>query len=159
MASAPWTVAEVGLGLLVVVLAGALALLAGNEFRSRAKAAHTATELRTLATAFENHRRETGKWPGAAPARGAVPAGLEKSLSSDTWSRPTPLGGHYAWVKSARKNPPALAITAFVPDAPLTISRDELQRIDRLLDDGDLATGRFRTGFNGWPVYFLGDEN
>jgi type II secretory pathway pseudopilin PulG len=24
--------------------------------------------------------------------------------------------------------------------------------------DGDLATGRLRTGFNGWPVYLVGDS-
>jgi len=24
-----------------------------------------------------------------------------------------------------------------------------------LIDDANLATGRFRTGFNGWPVYLL----
>lgn len=152
-ASASLTLVEAGLGLLALVLAGVLVFLAGKEWNARARAARCADELRGLAAGFERYRREEGKWPAAATARGAIPAGMERFLAADTWMRPTPLGGHYAWVKAARKNPPALAITAFVPDAPLDLS--QLRRIDALLDDGDLTTGRFRTGFNGWPTYFL----
>ena len=48
-----------------------------------------------------------------------------------------------------------VTLTAFVPQFPLTLTRADLQRIDRLIDDANLATGRFRTGFNGWPVYLL----
>lgn len=149
------TLAEASFGLVALVLAGVLVFLAGREWNSRARAARCAEELRGLAAAFEQFRQEEGKWPAAATARGAIPAGMERLLSADMWARPTPLGGHYAWVKAARQNPPALAITAFVPDAPLALSADQLRRIDALLDDGDLATGRFRTGFNGWPVFFL----
>jgi type II secretory pathway pseudopilin PulG len=46
-----------------------------------------------------------------------------------------------------------IAITAFSPKAPLALTAKDLLYIDSKLDDGNLATGRFRAGFNGWPVY------
>jgi hypothetical protein len=49
-----------------------------------------------------------------------------------------------------------IAITAFSPKAPLALTSKDLLYIDSKLDDGNLATGRFRTGFNGWPVYRVG---
>ena len=50
----------------------------------------------------------------------------------------------------------SIAITAFSPKAPLALTSKDLLYIDSKLDDGNLATGRFRTGFNGWPVYRVG---
>jgi len=49
-----------------------------------------------------------------------------------------------------------IAIAAFSPAAPLALTSKDLLYIDSKLDDGNLATGRFRTGFNGWPVYRVG---
>ena len=144
---------------LILVLAGALTLMTASEIRGRVRAARVAAELRTLAAALERYRGEAGEWPVAVPARAPIPPGLESVLPVELWSRPTPFGGHYAWVMSPRANRPALAITAFVPDPPLAISPHEMRRIDRLLDDGDPTAGRFRTGFNGWPLYFVDDEN
>lgn len=50
-----------------------------------------------------------------------------------------------------------IAVTAFAPSFPLTATRADLLHVDTAIDDGNLATGRFRTGFNGWPVYHLGE--
>jgi len=49
----------------------------------------------------------------------------------------------------------AVTLTAFSPSFPLTLVESDLIYIDRKIDDGNLATGRFRTGFNGWPVYLV----
>lgn len=153
---AAFTRAELGLAGLIVMLAAGLAFTGLAEWRDRRRADRCAAHLRTLAAVFEGHRRNAGAWPAAALEQGAFPPGMEAVLPRDPWSQPTPFGGHYSWVNQGA---PALAITAFVPDAPLACSRRDLQRIDRLLDDGNLATGRFRTGYNGWPVYLLAPEN
>lgn len=57
--------------------------------------------------------------------------------------------------KPAREPVAMIAVTAFAPDSPLRLTAQQLLEIDRRIDDGNLATGRFRTGFNGWPVYRL----
>ncbi len=48
-----------------------------------------------------------------------------------------------------------IAVTAFSPGHALTLTEDDLRYIDAKLDDGDLATGRFRAGFNRWPTYIV----
>lgn len=61
--------------------------------------------------------------------------------------------------KDAAKSPvPAgmIAVTAFAPNPPLSLTEEDLRYIDAKLDDGNLATGRFRAGFNRWPVYSIG---
>ncbi len=58
----------------------------------------------------------------------------------------------------ASKSPPlpgTIAVTAFSPAQPLTLTEDDLRAIDREIDDGNLTTGKFRTGFNGWPIYLV----
>lgn len=49
--------------------------------------------------------------------------------------------------------PGVIGITAFSPSPALSLTAEDLRYIDARLDDGNLATGRFRVGFNGWPVY------
>ena len=55
-------------------------------------------------------------------------------------------------------SPGRITLTAFSPHFPLTLTRSDLLALDRQIDDGDLTTGRFRTGFNGWPVYLVRDK-
>ncbi|MSU50997.1 MAG: hypothetical protein EXS37_18215 [Opitutus sp.] len=57
-------------------------------------------------------------------------------------------------VREPTPAPPAMiAITACTPRPALTLSQADLLYIDSKIDDGNLSTGRFHTGFNGWPVY------
>lgn len=67
--------------------------------------------------------------------------------------RPTPQDPQPARLRSAGR----IAVTAFAPSFPLTATRVDLLHVDTAIDDGNLSTGRFRTGFNGWPVYTLGE--
>ncbi|MBM3852405.1 MAG: hypothetical protein FJ399_04530 [Verrucomicrobia bacterium] len=53
---------------------------------------------------------------------------------------------------------PMIVVTAYAPELPLRITAEHLRYIDQKLDDGNLATGRFRVGFNGWPVFRITDE-
>ncbi len=46
-----------------------------------------------------------------------------------------------------------IAVSAFSPTPPLPLTEEDLRYIDEKLDDGNLATGRFRAGFNRWPTY------
>jgi hypothetical protein len=97
-----------------------------------------------------------------------MPAGIEDLLKDTNWRKASPFGGSYGWVAPDPVSPPAdgsgrgqsgaIVLTAFAPSFPLTLSRRDLLYIDARIDDGNLATGRFRTGFNGWPVYLVGED-
>ena len=139
---------EVMLFLLVIVLAVGLVALALGRVRHGTRLNQFGSELQAFAAAFKQARAERGRWPATAAEAGpgVVDAG---------WSDSSVFGGEYGWVAPAGGRPGMITLTAFAPNFPLGLTRADLLAIDRQIDDGDLKAGRFRTGFNGWPVYLI----
>jgi type II secretory pathway pseudopilin PulG len=132
----------------VLALAGMLLATGLGRFRQQARCSRFISDIRGFAAAFENVRRQSGQWP-------ATPEGAGPSLAR-SWRDGSPFGGEYGWVPPARSDGAgSITLTAFSPGFPLLLSIADLRRIDARMDDGNLATGRFRTGFNGWPVYLV----
>ena len=125
------------------------------RWRRHALVDRSAAEILRLTTALEAHRRQLGQWPQAA-LEGEVPAGLAGFLGAEKWPATSAIGGRYVWTPPTARESATLGITAFSPDAPLVARPADLRAIDALLDDGNLATGRFRAGFNGWPTWRVG---
>jgi len=158
---------ETGLVLLIVVLAAALLATLLGRVQQRRHCDRFAADLREFSAAFESYARlHKGGFPSTA-GDGVVPAGMESLLKDTSWSGGSPFGGDYGWVAreppsagpgSAQSGSGAIVLTAFSPRFPLALSRHDLLYIDAKIDDGNLATGRFRTGFNGWPVYLVGER-
>jgi type II secretory pathway pseudopilin PulG len=104
----------------------------------------------------------TSAAPNAAEATSAAPTSTESTSAESTYAAPNAAAPNAA--ESTPTAPPSaapnttapiggvIAITAFPPSPALTLSLADLREIDRALDDGNLATGKFRLGFNGWPV-------
>jgi type II secretory pathway pseudopilin PulG len=152
--------------LLLVAIVGLLAVAAG--FVTLQNQRHDAARDRVTknftagAAAFRAYIEQNGSAPATANT-GEVPAGMAEFFGALDWSSPSPVGGAFRWVASAEtKTAPAdstpsirggtITLTAFSPSTPLTLSTEDLLLIDRQIDDGNLSTGNFRTGFNGWPV-------
>lgn len=160
-------------GVLGLVIAGLLVVLAVTALqrnRHRAALDNLANDLRGFATAFQDYRRKQPVWPPAAVGESPVPRGMEAALKDTTWTQVTPVGGRYDWAppvagEASGESPApnwdgrgAILITAFSPSFPLELSAADLAYLDAKIDDGNLATGRFRTGFNGWPVLLVGEQ-
>lgn len=162
-----FTLVEVGLVLLALGLAIYIAVSEVKKIQHRAQRDRWVEDLQALAAAFETYRAKKGDWPPATSVEAAVPAGMESALADTAWGKGTPFGGSYEWIppvrtkiedREAGKAPASggtIALTAFSPSPPLELTDEDLRYIDRALDDGNLATGRFRTGFNGWPTYLV----
>jgi Flp pilus assembly protein TadG len=135
---------EMALVLLILMLGGWLAVEVIARVQQRQRCAAFTAELRELAQAIQR----------LPPRTTADATALATALADTKWSKGSALGGRYELISSSGGER-VIAVTAFAPDFPLKASRADLLRIDREVDDGDLATGRFRTGFNGWPVYRL----
>ncbi|MBI5771530.1 MAG: hypothetical protein HZA93_27400 [Verrucomicrobia bacterium] len=163
-----FTLLEFFLVLLALGLAGYIAVSETGKSQHRARLDQFIAELRTIAGVFETYRAQKGAWPPATNPDIRTPLGMESALAATRWRAGPPFGGTYEWQppfrpaaddKDAASSKPirggAIALTAFSPHPPLALTADDLRYIDARLDDGNLATGRFRTGFNGWPVYLI----
>jgi type II secretory pathway pseudopilin PulG len=142
---------EVMLLMLVLGLAVVLVSLALGRMRHRARLQHFGADVQAIAGAFSAARAERGQWPATAEEAG-------DAVLAAGWADGPAIGGDYGWHPPAAGRPGLLTVTAFVPAQPLDLSPADLLVIDRSIDDGDLATGRFRTGFNGWPVYLVAEK-
>jgi type II secretory pathway pseudopilin PulG len=162
-----FTVVELALVLLCLMLAGYIALSVLRKFQHRAQRDEFVVEVRSLAAAFESYQTRTGDSPAATNAEARIPRGMESALAGTRWLAGPPFGGTYEWIpaprpkledeEAAKKPAPGgmIAVTAFAPEFPLPLTPADLIYLDGKLDDGNLATGRFRTGFNGWPVFLV----
>lgn len=173
------------LALTAMALAGYIALEEVRKLQHRAHRDEFIADLGKLAAVFEEYRGKNDAWPAGTHAELRMPRGMESVLASTPWLTGHPFGGAYDWIPpqapppraappppdpnapaqlatAAVKPPPAkpprdgmIVVTAFSPGSPLTLTEEDMRAIDRALDDGNLATGRFRAGFNGWPTYLV----
>jgi type II secretory pathway pseudopilin PulG len=138
--------------LVVLVLAVILAVTVLGRIRQSIRVGQFGSDLQAFAAAFEKVQAESGQWPATVAAAGS-------RLQEAGWGDGSAFGGELGWVPpTAAGRPGMITLTAFSPHFPLTLSRSDLLALDRQIDDGDLATGRLRTGFNGWPVYLVGEK-
>ncbi len=157
---------EVALALLIVLLGAVLALTLADRFQQRRNCDRYIADVRIFSTAFGDYFQQRKTWPSTREPETALPPDLAGALKETNWLKGSPFGGNYGWTApgAAGEGAPtrdwngrgAVTLTAFSPSFPLTLNPSDLLYIDRQIDDGDLATGRFRTGFNGWPVYLVG---
>ena len=153
--------------MLILVLGVVLALMVIQKIQHRARCDELIADLRAISTAFQSYHQQQATWPAASNEGVAPPHGLESLLKETNWLKGTPFGGSYGWVPPDPSPEPSheadrgwagsgtITLTAFSPSFPLTLSRADLVYIDAQIDDGNLATGRFRTGFNGWPIFLV----
>jgi type II secretory pathway pseudopilin PulG len=164
--SGGFALVEVGLALLILALATGLVLTLAGRGRQRSNCDKYVRDLRVFSAAFERYYQQHGTWPPSSEAGVALPPDLTVALKDTGWFEDSPLGGDYGWVApdpaGGAVGPGvgwggrgAVTLTAFSPRFPLTLDRSDLLYIDGQMDDGNLTTGRFRTGFNGWPVFLV----
>ena len=111
-------------------------------------------DLRTYTEAAGVYMAKTNDYlPAAAP--GTVPPGWAEYIEIDKWTSPTPIGG--AW--DIEFNTYGIISGIGVDFAARGEDRTDayMRRIDRTLDDGNLATGRFRKVAQG-RFYFVLEE-
>lgn len=143
--------------LAIVSILISLAIPQVKQYQVKATAAVVASDLRTFATAFEAYAQEKGSFPPEANA-GVLPPEMADRLSSTGWLRPTPIGGQYNWengqMHGGARYRAAISISE-TETSPLEVHAERLLAIDRLMDDGNLSTGNFRTGVNNDALYVI----
>jgi hypothetical protein len=111
------------------------------QSRRQAIGMRMANDLRILGDAFHTYAFLQGTWP-ADTTPGVTPAGMEEHLPH-SWTERTAAGGNFDWDQGV------FGVTAAVSIFQPTVGDDVLRRIDEILDDGNLSTGRVRSRPDG----------
>ena len=127
-----FTLVEIMIVVVIIGLLAAMAVPAFQRVRERAQASRMANDVRQYADAFQRYALENGTWPPVGGV-GEPPAGMEDYLPA-AYSSPTVFGGGFTWSGDSAR----------MRLADSTATDDVMQRVDALLDDGDLTTGDFR---------------
>ncbi len=129
-----FTLVELMIVVAIIGLLAALAIPAYLSTRDRSVATAVANNLRTYNNAFQIYATENGSWPPDANS-GIVPPGMEGELPKFT--EETAVGGTYDWEYMTMNVTAGISIVGSNLDTRLA------QKIDEILDDGNLSTGRF----------------
>ncbi len=145
--------------MVVVVIIGLLAAAALPTYRRitmRSKATTVVNDLRTFSTVFITYSLQNGRWPADGNPR-VVPPEVAGQLPTN-FIQKTPIGGYYKW----NFDVPADGITAkaaLIIQAnsgnPIIDDLDQLELIDQLIDDGNLATGNLQLGSSNSVVFII----
>ena len=155
--TAAFTLVEVMVTVTIISLLAAASVPALKAVKRRTVATAIGNDLRTFAAAFDTYAHETGSWP-AEVAAGVFPPEMANRINSTAWLRPTPFGGQYNWdnnqMHAGTRYRAAIAISSTAA-SPVIQDVDLLEAIDRIIDDGNLATGIFRIGADDEPVFIV----
>lgn len=138
--------------LVVVAIIGVLvaqAVVNMSVYKERARIANTVQELKSLETAFNAYLTENDDFPDDTHI--VLPAGMSDFISAELWGD-TPIGGSYNW-----EGPdfyPYSGIAFLNPTASVQTFRS----LDGMIDDGNLASGKFRvSAVNSRYVYVINE--
>ena len=142
-----FTLVEIMIVVGLIGLLASIALPAFSQSRKSAIANRVAEDLRVFTDAFEIYIAENGSYP-ADMGPGSLPSVMNDYLHKAVFEGQTPAGGFYDWDQGQ------FGTTAGVSVYSPTVELEILQKVDDILDDGDLSAGRFRSRAAGY-IYVI----
>ena len=132
-----FTLVEIMIVVAVIALLAALALPSLLHARRRSQNTLFINEMRIATNAFALYAQENNSYPpNTSP--GILPPGMSGYFGATfDFSAPTPIGGNWDWAN--RKTGNVIGVSVVNPTCDIT----QLQEIDAMMDDGNLATGGF----------------
>jgi len=135
--------------LMVIAIIGILSTIAiphYMDYQLRAKAVRLTTEVKAAAQAFRTYKIENNTYP-ADRTPGVTPPEISL-LIGNFFSTTPPIGGQWDWDYQQ------FGITAGISVYNPPLSTEELQTVDRVIDDNNLFTGTFRRRTSGY-IYVI----
>jgi prepilin-type N-terminal cleavage/methylation domain-containing protein len=152
-----FTLVELMVSVTIISLLVAAAVPAVINVKRRSIATAIGNDFRVFAAALDTYSHETGNWPAEVDA-GVLPPEMNTRFNTTAWERPTPLGGRYNWdnnqTHQGSRIRAAIAISS-TSASPVIQDMDLFETLDRVIDDGNLATGNFRLGADDEPVFIV----
>ena len=132
-----FTLVEIMIVVMIIGLLVAIAIPAFAKARRESQAAAIASDFRVFDGAFQHYALETGSFPASDWAQGAYPTGMTNDWLPKAWIEDSPIEGYYVFHDPP--DGPALILVAR-NDIPSAL----MNRVDEILDDGNLFSGRVR---------------
>lgn len=141
---AAFTIMEI---MVVVAVIGILAAIAVPAFFRSAKRTMIGvqeSDLRSFDRAFSTFELEKEYFPPSHGTAGEFPDEMEDYMPT-VWKQPAPIGGAYTWINSRGDTPEErIAYIRISGSAgnPIALTREDLIKLDKKIDDGNTSTGR-----------------
>ena len=149
-----FTLVEIMIVVAIISLLTVIGVPGFVKARENARATRVANNLRKFGDSFLMYCIENGKYP--VDTHNTLPPGMEGYIQQSVWDSDA-LGGHYNW------EGPTFGEGGGYNYAGIALwetqgSQGELEKIDRILDNGDLASGSFLLCGNGRYTYIIEGE-
>ena len=136
--------------MIVVAIIGLLVTIAFpayDEARKRSQVNRFAKDIKVATAAFEMYAIENrGFPPDTTPS--VMPNGMADYLDGMDWTGATTLGGKWDWDNGQFGF--TAGVSVYQPDCEIEL----LERVDQIIDDGSLSSGRFRSRTAGY-IYVM----
>ena len=137
-----FTLVEIMVVVVIIGLLAAIAIPAFNRVKERSLASRMINDLRQIEAAFQRYALENGGLPPPG-APGVEPAGMTGYLPI-SYTQITAVGGNFSWSGSPNNR-------IYLINTPAA-AQSIMQRVDDIIDDGNLATGNFKTSGTGYML-------
>ena len=138
-----FTLVEIMIVVAIIGLLAAIAIPSMLEAGIKSRGARFAREIENAGHAFVRYSFDHGEFPADKnPAQ--MPDGMAEYLNRFPWTQETVIGGHWDW--DYQQFGHKAGVSVYAPkwnDA-------QMAKIDKIMDDGNLATGQFRKRSNGY---------
>ena len=154
--SRAFTLVEIMVVVVIIGLLAAASLPAYRLITLRSRAARVVNDLRTFSTVFITYSLQNGRYPDDGDPQ-VVPPQVAGQLPGN-FSQRTPIGGVYKWnfdIPADGVPAKAAIIIQAVTGNSLLDDLDQLETVDKQIDDGNLATGNMQLGSTNSLVFII----
>lgn len=143
-----FTLIELMIVVVIIALLASLAVTSYKHYVLRARLSETATQLGYFAREFNVWKQVNGRYPNDSH-RILPPDAKGLAINEAQWLATTALGGNWNW-----EGPNGYPYAGISIDGA-TALEEEMMQFDAIIDNGNLASGKFRRTSNGRFTYIL----